>query len=83
MTFTRDELVELLLSSTTKSHDNEPNTLTTSELRRVTGYGHTRAKRILDTAIEMGLLEPAMIYRVNGWGVGGAVKGYRVIKDSN
>jgi hypothetical protein len=83
MTFTKDEIVELLLSSTTKSNDSEPNTLTTSELRRVAGYGYTRAKRILDTAIEMGLLEPAMIYRVNGWGVGGTVKGYRVIKDSN
>lgn len=79
MTFTRDELIELLLKNA-PGGENEPNTITTREVRKATGFGQEKAKRTLDAARELGLVEPAMVYRMNDWGVGARVKGWRLME---
>lgn len=60
--------------------EDEPDTITSRELRRMTGYGEKKTRETIWLLVEGGKLKPDQIRRVNIHGVSVPTPGYRIVK---
>lgn len=70
---------KLLKAIRSKKTGDEPGTITSRELRKITGYGENKALCIIRDLVEAGKLQPDMIRRTNLHGVSSLVMGYRIV----
>lgn len=83
MTFSQDELFEALLGAIgERDGDETPNSFTVREFRRAKGMGYETATRLLDDAVEKGLVRREMVAKRNRHGILQRVPGYVLVERS-
>lgn len=82
ITFDRDELAQLLLQALETKQGNaedEPGTITTPEFMKATRKSDKPARRALIAAEDAGIIQSAMITRVNRLGFEQRIAGWRFV----
>ena len=79
MTFTPDELAQTILAAQRRPEET-PNSVTTSELARALGCGIHKARELLRSAFEAGILSAEWVVRVTPHGVARRYEGYVLVE---
>lgn len=81
---TEDELLAEIIASisTNEPGENEPGTITTIEVAERLGCSRDAAMARMKLLRDRGKVRPDMIYRINEWGKGSHVMGWRLIEIS-
>lgn len=84
VTITEQELIAALQEATQQAGiDPDETAMTTPELRKATGYGTKKVRRLLKQLMEQGSVESVRVFRMNMAGCFSPVTAYRFVENGN